>query len=80
MKIESIDIDIFLPIVFLACDQGKYGYRCNDTCGYCGDQDKCNHINGSCLTGCDIGYYGDFCKTGNIGADSINDRDTIKTS
>ena len=59
-----IDIDIYLVIFVLACDPGKYGYRCNDTCGQCRDKGMCFHTNGSCLSGCDTGYYGDLCKTG----------------
>ena len=67
------NIETFLVMLLLDCDPGRYGYRCNDTCGHCRDQNKCFHTNGSCLTGCDTGYYGDLCKTGIIGDVSIND-------
>jgi hypothetical protein len=51
-------------VLFLECDGKKYGAGCQDNCGDCLDYKQCHHINGSCLDGCDIGYVGDFCKTG----------------
>ena len=50
--------------VLIACNNGTYGKECNNTCGYCLDQDECHHINGTCVKGCDPGYIGDLCKTG----------------
>lgn len=47
----------------IECDMGSYGDDCNKTCGYCRDVNKCSHINGICLSGCDAGYQGDTCNT-----------------
>lgn len=36
---------------------------CKERCGHCREFDQCFHINGTCLTGCDAGYQGEYCKT-----------------
>lgn len=41
---------------------GFYGVDCIEKCRQCRDIDKCHHINGACLTGCEAGYHGDLCK------------------
>lgn len=46
------------------CNTGQYGYNCNQTCGNCLNMTDCSSINGSCVTGCAAGYYGDLCKKG----------------
>ena len=51
-------------IVILACENGTYGYDCNNTCGHCTDKESCFHTNGTCLFGCNPGYMGELCKTG----------------
>ena len=51
-----------LYIHLLACNQGTYGRDCNKTCGHCLQQTDCHHINGTCLTGCKPGYFGELCK------------------
>uniref|UniRef100_A0A8W8P3B7 Scavenger receptor class F member 2 n=1 Tax=Magallana gigas TaxID=29159 RepID=A0A8W8P3B7_MAGGI len=48
----------------LACDKGSYGSQCKEICGHCRDTDQCSNINGTCLTGCDAGYQGNLCRTG----------------
>ena len=51
---------------FVACDDGKYGLKCNNTCGHCLDGDPCNNDNGTCMRGCSAGYKSDMlCQTGN---------------
>ena len=49
---------------FIACNSGKYGEDCNNTCGFCSEQNDCSHVNGTCFSGCDLGYTGALCKTG----------------
>lgn len=39
-------------IIDIECDRGSYGIECNE------------NGNGSCSTGCDAGFKGDLCKTG----------------
>ena len=39
-----------------------YGKRCQQTCGKCSNDETCNYVNGSCLSGCDPGAYGMQCK------------------
>ena len=41
-----------------------YGISCSLPCGTCLDYEQCHHINGTCLKGCDKGYYGQLCKQG----------------
>ena len=33
-------------------------------CGNCLNETQCNHINGSCMNGCDPGWEGDLCGNG----------------
>lgn len=48
---------------FKACDINFYGIRCTEQCGHCSDGNLCDHINGTCATGCSAGYQGDLCKS-----------------
>ncbi|XP_062597070.1 multiple epidermal growth factor-like domains protein 10 [Saccostrea cucullata] len=43
------------------CDDGRYGFNCAKSCGYCRDDSQCNHINGTCFKGCSNGYKGSLC-------------------
>lgn len=47
-----------------ACNQRKYGENCNMPCGHCVKSEQCNHINGTCMNGCDSGYEGLNCTAG----------------
>lgn len=49
-------------IIILECPSGSYGVACNAMCGNCRDINKCDHVNGTCPTGCGAGYIGDLCK------------------
>ncbi|XP_078327464.1 lectin BRA-3-like [Crassostrea virginica] len=44
------------------CKSGSYGIYCNETCGHCRDQNS-HTKNGTCLSGCNPGYYGRQCET-----------------
>lgn len=48
----------------VACHTGTYGQNCQDTCGLCLNSRDCYHVNGTCHMGCEPGYKGDMCKTG----------------
>ena len=52
-----------VSIIVLESNRGSYGYECNETCGHCRNKSYCFPINGTCLTGCDVGYEGALCKT-----------------
>ncbi|XP_061192787.1 multiple epidermal growth factor-like domains protein 10 [Saccostrea echinata] len=43
------------------CDDGKFGLKCDQPCGFCFGKEQCHHINGTCLNGCDRGYQGINC-------------------
>jgi len=45
---------------FSDCLKGTYGQDCEGQCGQC-KEDECNHIDGSCESGCLDGYQGDIC-------------------
>lgn len=47
---------------FIACENGRYGDKCSETCGHCRNVTQCLHTNGTCLTGCKPGYQGKLCK------------------
>ena len=57
-------ISTVVPSHFTECSHGKFGHDCKDTCGMCLGEEQCHHINGTCLNGCDPGYYGTFCTKG----------------
>ena len=46
------------------CDGKMFGKNCKELCGKCFNNDQCNHINGSCMNGCNPGYYGITCTEG----------------
>ena len=48
------------------CENGKYGQGCTSFCGHCFNSSRCHHANGSCLTGCEPGYGGEYCKSRKI--------------
>ena len=47
--------------IFTECPKGYYGDDCKKECGYCTDLTQCNHVNGTCLDGCEAGYKGEHC-------------------
>lgn len=42
-----------------------YGTNCTEKCGSCLNVEQCHHINGTCMNGCDRGFYGSYCIEGN---------------
>lgn len=58
-------IKLLLIVLFLLCDEGKFGRGCNELCGNCMVDEmlswQCHHVNGYCLSGCNPGFYGDRC-------------------
>lgn len=48
-----------------ACDEKMYGVNCTEKCGSCLKLEQCNHINGTCMKGCDMGFHGSDCIEGN---------------
>lgn len=49
-----------------ACTEGFYGEACSSTCGNCLNNDTCYGNTGKCAKGCDAGWKGDVCKTGEV--------------
>ena len=47
-----------------ACENLTYGLDCREICGNCLNLKQCNHINGSCMEGCDPGFQGEKCVRG----------------
>lgn len=46
----------------IECDPGFYGIKCSDVCSeHCADPMSCDHVNGSCMTGCQDGFLGSKC-------------------
>lgn len=52
-----------LPFFFAACPYSKYGGNCSETCGNCFKNLTCNHIDGTCINGCQKGFRGQFCRS-----------------
>ena len=53
----------FCHVFHKGCDEGYFGTKCNQVCGYCKSTVDCYHVNGSCLSGCKSGYIGDKCNS-----------------
>lgn len=47
------------------CVSHKYGPNCGYDCGHCKDGKSCVTKSGACTEGCDSGWIGDLCVTGN---------------
>lgn len=43
-----------------------YGENCSKECGTCRAKEQCDHINGVCTNGCEIGYDGQKCIKGSL--------------
>lgn len=50
----------------LECVSYKYGPNCAFDCGHCEDGRSCVAENGVCKDGCDNGWIGDPCVTGDL--------------
>lgn len=51
-------------LVHPVCSTQTYGAQCSQTCGNCSNGETCDHVNGTCLHGCNDGAQGGECKTG----------------
>ena len=50
--------------IFTECADNTYGLECTKSCPKCKDSEQCDHVNGSCLNGCEKGIYGVNCDRG----------------
>ncbi|KAK3785642.1 hypothetical protein RRG08_023897, partial [Elysia crispata] len=68
---DCLSVSKFLCERFPICGNNTYGDSCNKSCpAKCeGSNNTCNHINGSCTSGCLAGYRGERC-------DKVCDNDT----
>lgn len=41
-----------------------YGVNCSKSCGNCKNNQQCDHIDGTCMNGCENGYQGFKCDKG----------------
>ena len=58
---EIYPIHEYLPT---ECDGKMFGKDCKESCGKCLNNDQCHLVNGSCVNGCNPGYYGINCTNG----------------
>ena len=50
--------------MFIECSLGSYGENCMETCGNCLFGQFCDIASGQCPSGCEAGWGGLVCKTG----------------
>lgn len=48
----------------IECDTRRYGDGCQRNCGHCFNMAQCDHVNGTCLQGCEAGFLGQMCDQG----------------
>lgn len=62
---DLIFFNNFLRVLFFKkiseCNNNMYGEHCSKLCGKCRVLKQCNHINGTCFHGCEVGYEGQTC-------------------
>ena len=46
------------------CNDKTYGIGCLQVCGNCKNNEPCHNVNGSCLNGCNNGWYSVKCDKG----------------
>ena len=51
-------------LFFIVCSDGTFGKNCTEQCGECLGKEKCDHVNGTCVNGCNPGYQGITCTEG----------------
>lgn len=51
-------------VIFIVCSDGTFGKNCTEQCGECLGKGKCDHVNGTCVNGCNPGYQGITCTEG----------------
>lgn len=62
-----IYVKIFLSLVLIiiclciVCLNGIFGEGCKFKCGYCYGNSVCDYVNGSCVSGCVLGWIGIVC-------------------
>lgn len=66
-------------IYIAECQNKTYGPGCLESCGRCLSGQQCNNVNGTCLNGCEAGYYKPRCKQGKYNITMYIDT-TIKKS
>lgn len=47
------------------CPNDYFGRKCPEKCGKCLNDQTCDNVNGTCMDGCNKGFKGELCKTGN---------------
>lgn len=58
---EIIYLYCLLLLVFVVCLNGIFGVECEFICGYCYGNSVCDYVNGSCVSGCLLGWVGIVC-------------------
>lgn len=53
----------FIFSLLVLCSNETYGYLCREQCGECRYNTTCHNANGTCINGCEPGYFGELCKT-----------------
>lgn len=60
MKI-SLSLVSIITCLCIACSNGTFGEGCKLKCGHCYGNSACDHVNGSCVSGCASGWTGTVC-------------------
>lgn len=56
-----VELGINYICLCIVCLNGIFGEGCNFICGYCYGNSVCDKVNGSCVSGCVLGWIGIVC-------------------
>lgn len=56
-------LHIYFVRFCVACPPSKHGENSSELCGNCFQNLPCNHIDGTCMNGCQEGFRGQLCRT-----------------
>ena len=55
---------MILTFLQIDCSEGYFGIGCIERCGHCVNLTQCHNVYGTCLSDCEAGFKGEYCREG----------------